>query len=232
MDRQTRHELKSDKFVEEVGHTVEFFEQHRSQIIKYGGIAAVVVLVAAGAWFYTAKQRSNRQAELGDAIALVNAPVGPAASGRSVSFPTEEAKALAVQKAFNEIITKYAGSNESGVALYMLALSEADKGKMADAERLLRRAIEEADDEYASLARLSLADVLAANGKTAEAEQELRLLLAKPTALVTKEQATLNLARVIAKSKPAEAKKLLDPLRSSTGPASASAIALISELGI
>lgn len=232
MDRQTRHELKSDKFVEEVGHTVEFFEQHRSQIIKYGAIAAVVVLAAAGAWIYTAKQRSNRQAELGNAIALVNAPVGPAPSGRSVSFPTEEAKTLAVQKAFNDIITKYAGTNESGVALYMLALSEADKGKMADAERLLRRAIEEADEEYASLARLSLADVLFANGKTAEAEQELRLLLAKPTALVTKEQATLNLARVIAKSKPAEAKKLLDPLRSSTGPASASAIALISELGI
>ncbi|NWF83040.1 MAG: tetratricopeptide repeat protein [Bryobacteraceae bacterium] len=232
MDRQTRHELKTDKFVEEVGHTVEFFEQHRSQIIRYGGITAAVVLIAAGAWLYTSKQRSNRQAELGDAIALVNAPVGPAGSGRSVSFPTEEAKALAVQKAFNDIVTKYAGSNESGVALYMLALAEADKGKLADAERLLRRAAEEADDEYASLARLALADVLSANGKTAEAEKILRDLLAKPTALVTKEQATLNLARVIAKSKPAEAKKLLDPLRSSTGPASASAIALVSELGI
>ncbi len=231
MDRQTRHELKSDKFVEEVTHTVEYIEEHKSQVIKYGGIAAAVIVLAGGAWYYTNSQRAQRQAALGDAVAMVNIPVGQAPQGQQ-SFPTQEAKDKAVEKAFNDIITKYSGTNESGAAMYMLGLAAADKGKMADAERLLRQASQEADREFASLARLALADVFAANGKVGEAEKELRDLIARPTTLVPKEQATLSLARVLAKTKPAEAKKLLEPLRSVSGPASASAISMISELGL
>jgi len=231
VDRQTRHELKSDKFVEEVTQTVEFIEQHKSQVAKYGGIGLAVVVLAAGGWFYTSNAKLKRQAALGEAIALVNVPVGPAPEGQQ-SFPTEEAKEQAVQKAFNEIVTKYSGTNESGAALYMLGLAAADKGKMADAERFLRQAAQEGGKEFASLAKLALADVLAANGKTAEAEKELRDLAAKPTTLVSKEQASLNLARILAKTKPAEAKKILEPLRGTSGPASAAAISMISELGL
>jgi TolA-binding protein len=231
VDRQTRHELKSDKFVEEVTHTVEYIEEHKSQVAKYGGIAAAVIVLAAGGWYYTNTQRVQRQAALGDAVAMVNFPVGPAPEGQQ-SFPTPEAKDKAVEKAFNDIITKYSGSNESGAAMYMLGLAAADKGKMADAERLLRQASQEADKEFASIARLALADVLAAIGKAGDAEKELRDLIAKPTTLVPKDQATLSLARVLAKTKPAEAKKLLEPLRTVTGPASASAISMISEFGL
>ncbi len=51
MDRLTRHELKSDKFVEEVGQTVHFLDEHRQQAMRYGGFAlAVVVLAGAGYW--------------------------------------------------------------------------------------------------------------------------------------------------------------------------------------
>lgn len=231
MDRQTRHELKTDKFVEEVSQTVEFIEEHKSQVVKYGGIAAAVVVLAAGAWFYTSNQRVKRQAALGEAIATVNIPVGQAPQGQQ-SFPTPEAKDQAIQKAFNDIVTKYPGTNESGAAMYMLGLAAADKGKMADAERMMRQAVQDGDSEFASLARLALADILVANGKAAEAEKVLRDLMAKPTAMVTKEQATLSLARVLAKTKPAEAKKLLEPLRAATGPASATAISMISELGL
>lgn len=231
MDRQTRHELKSDKFVEEVGHTVEFIEHHRSQVIRYASIGIAVVVIAAGAWFYTSNARAKRQSLLGDAIMLVNANIGPAGQG-GITFPTQEAKDKAVEKAFNDIVTNHSGTDESGVAMYMLGLNAADKGKMADAERLLRQATESAGKEHASLARLALADVLAANGKAADAEKELRALVANPTAMVTKDQATLNLARMLAKTNRAEARKLLDPLRASSGPASASAISLISELGL
>jgi len=231
VDRQTRHELKSDKFVEEVTHTVEYIEEHKSQVVKYGGIAAAVIVLAAGGWYYTNTQRAQRQVALGDAVAMVNLPVGPAPEGQQ-SFPTQEAKDKAVEKAFNDIITKYSGSNEGGAAMYMLGLAAADKGKMADAERLLRQASQEADKEFASLARLALADVFAANGKVGDAEKELRDLISKPTTLVPKDQATLSLARVLAKTKPAEAKKLLEPLRSVSGPASANAISMISEFGL
>jgi len=231
VDRQTRHDLKTDKFVEEVGHTVEFIEHHRSQVIRYSSIGAAVVVLAVGAWFYTSNARAKRQVMLGDAIMLVNSNIGPAGQG-GTSFPTQEAKDKAVEKAFNDIITNHSGTDESGVAMYMLGLDAADKGKMADAERLLRQATDAAGKEHASLARLALADVLMANGKAADAEKELRNLVANPTTMVTKEQATLNLARMLAKTKPAEAKKLLDPLRATSGPASATAISLMAELGL
>jgi predicted negative regulator of RcsB-dependent stress response len=231
VDRQTRHELKTDKFVEEVGHTVEFIEHHRSQVIRYSSIGVAVVLVAAGYWFYSNNAKVKRQVMLGEAIQFVNSPVGSAAPG-AANFPTQEAKDKAVDKAFNDIITTYSGSDESGVAMYMLGVGAADKGKLADAERLLRQATKEAGKEHASLARLALADVLVANGKAAEAETELRSLIANPTVMVSKEQSTLSLARVLAKTKPAEARKLLDPMRGVSGPASASAIALMAELGL
>ena len=41
----------------------------------------------------------------------------------------------------------------------------------------------------------------------------LRDLIAHPTIFVSKEQATITLARYLAPKKPAEARKLLDPLR-------------------
>ena len=45
----------------------------------------------------------------------------------------------------------------------------------------------------------------------------LRDLIAHPTIFVSKEQATITLARYLAPKKPAEARKLLDPLRAEPG---------------
>jgi hypothetical protein len=45
----------------------------------------------------------------------------------------------------------------------------------------------------------------------AEAEKLLRGLIDKPSDFVSKDEATIALARLIAQSRPEEAKKLLDP---------------------
>ena len=50
----------------------------------------------------------------------------------------------------------------------------------------------------------------------AEAEKLLRSLIDDPTILVSKEQATIALAKVVAKKNPAEARKLLEPLRAAS----------------
>ena len=36
MARITRKDLKTDKFALEVGHTVDFFEEHRREVVRYG----------------------------------------------------------------------------------------------------------------------------------------------------------------------------------------------------
>jgi DNA-directed RNA polymerase subunit F len=66
------------------------------------------------------------------------------------------------------------------------------------------------------VAQSSIAQIYASQGKTAEAEKLLRQLIDKPTIFVSKEQATLDLAQLVAKRDPAEARKLLDPLSSSS----------------
>lgn len=232
MDRLTRHELKSDKFVEEVGQTVHFLEAHKPQLMKYGGIA-VAVLVLAGAGYFLMKSRAaDRQAAMFDAMETYNAPVMPQNPPEGVkAFRTEAERQAAIQKELGLMVEKYSGSDEAAVATYLLGVNAADNGKLDDAERYLKAAINDAGKDYAALAKSSLADIYASQGKTADAEKLLREVIASPSVLMSKELASLNLAKVLAKTKPEEAKKLLEPLRSSTGPVSRAAIQAYAEMG-
>ena len=63
MDRVTRSKLKTDKFAVEVEHTVEYVAEHRKQVTRYGAIAVVIAIVAAGIWYYRGSQHTARQEE-------------------------------------------------------------------------------------------------------------------------------------------------------------------------
>jgi len=89
---------------------------------------------------------------------------------------------------------------------------------------------ESGNKAYASVARLSLAQLYQAQGKTAEAEKLLRSLMEEPTILVSKEQATIALGGLLAASRPEEARKLLEPLRTERSAVSRSAISVLSEI--
>ena len=56
MARITRKELKTDRFALEVGHTVDFLEEHRGLILRIGGAALVVILLVAGIVYYRRHQ--------------------------------------------------------------------------------------------------------------------------------------------------------------------------------
>jgi tetratricopeptide (TPR) repeat protein len=227
--RITRKELKTDKFAVEVEHTVNFVTQHRSQLVLYGSIAVAVAVISLGAYFYMRQQHMAREQALADAIQIQEAAVGQQNPNAPVNFATEDAKRAASTKAFSEITAKYPGTNEAAIAKYYLGASMAEQGKLADAQRLFQEAVENGDKNYASLARFSLAQVYVSESRQADAEKIFRDLIANPTALVSKEQATIELAKTIAPTKPAEAKKLLDPLRAQTGPVSQAALGALND---
>ena len=52
MDRLTRKELKSDSFALEVQHSVEYVAEHRRQLIRWGALVAVVVLLIVAFFVY------------------------------------------------------------------------------------------------------------------------------------------------------------------------------------
>jgi predicted negative regulator of RcsB-dependent stress response len=230
VDRITRKELKSDKFALEVGHTVEYFTEHRKQAIRYGIAGVVVLLAVLGIIGYRRHQHAARQQALTAAIELRQAPIGPSPDPTVRSFSSEQERNSAVVKAFADLAAKYSGSDEATIAEYYLGAIAADGGKTLEAEKWLKDVADSGSANYASLAKLTLADLYQGQGKTADAEKLLRSLIAKPTAFVSKEQATIALAELLATSKPAEARKLLEPLRSARPGISQAAIAALGAL--
>ena len=68
MSRITRKELKTDQVALQVSHGLTFFEEHREQVGKYAGIAAVVAVLIVGYSIYSRNEHARREAALGQAI--------------------------------------------------------------------------------------------------------------------------------------------------------------------
>lgn len=230
MARITRKELKSDKFAFEVEQTVTFFEEHQKELIRYGGIAAGVILLIVAFYLYFGHQHTLRESALASAIQVQEAPVGPPTPGQNMNFPTQEAKDQVAVKAFTDVATKYAGSDEGEIAAYYLACIQADQGKLEEAAKSFKRVADNGSKDYASLAKFALAQIYFADGHADQGESLLRDLIAHPTIYVSADQATISLAGFIAQKKPAEARKLLDPLRSVQGPIGQTALQKLGEL--
>ncbi len=229
MDRLTRKELKTDKFAEEVSHTVEFLEQHRRQAIIIGSIVAAIMLGAAG-YYYRKAQHMERQRALTAALEIYQAPVSESPAAEGVHFKSEAEKQAAVEKEFTKLAAEYSGSPEAAIAKYYLAVTASAAGDQEKAERLLKEVAESADKGYASLAKFSLAQLYEGQGRPEEAEKLLRELVERPTILVSKEQATIALAGVLAKKNPPEARKLLEPLRSERSAVSRAALSTLGQI--
>jgi predicted negative regulator of RcsB-dependent stress response len=228
--RITRKELKTDKFALEVGHTVDFFEEHHTEIVRYGAAALVVIAIVVLIFVYRSHQHMIRQQALSRAIQVQEAPVGQGSPGAPLTFPTQEAKDKEAIKVFSELAAKYSGTDEGYIAEYYLGCIAADQGKLGEADKRFSSVADSAGKQYASLAKLSLGQLYFAEGKPGPGEKMLRSLMDHPTVFVSKDQATVVLAKVLAPSNPVEARKLLDPLRAKPGAISQTAIQAYGDL--
>jgi predicted negative regulator of RcsB-dependent stress response len=231
VDKLTRKELKSDKFALEVQHSVEFVSQHRQQMVRWAGPAIAVVLVVIGIFWYRSYQHAARQEALHAAMQIQNGQVGPSQSEYVVTFPTSEARNAAVVKAWGDLSAKYPGSDEGAVAEFFLGTTAADNGNLPDAAKHFKAAIDSGNASYASEAKLALAQVYAAQDKVNDGAQLIQSVIDHPTVLVSKDAAILALADLIKSSDPKRARKLVEPLRTSTRSAvSKAAISLAGSL--
>ena len=222
MDRTTRKDLKTDKFALEVGHTVEYIGAHRRQVLLFGGIATVALVIGIGLYFYQRQQHTVRQQELTRALKIRDGYVGQRPQGADSNlqwFESLEKRDEATRKALTDVIARHSGSDEADIAQYTLAVMAYDAGKADEAERRFRQVMDSGAKEYAALAKFTVAQIDAKKGRKADAEKLLRSLIGNPTVFVSKEQAELALIDVIAKDKPQEASKMLEPLISSSRPA-------------
>jgi predicted negative regulator of RcsB-dependent stress response len=214
LDKEVQKLVEHDKFTETVGHSVEYVQSHRKQLVRQVGFAAVAIVAVGGFWSYRNQQATARQADLAAALRNKDAVVGPGTpNDPRPSYPTKEAKDLALTKGFENVISNYGGSDEASVAHLQLGNIAADAGKLDEAGKHYKTAADKGSSGVASVAKLALAQVYFSTGKAPEGESLLRGLIASPTVLVSKEQATLVLARALIPSKPEEARKLIEPYK-------------------
>jgi hypothetical protein len=230
VSRITRKELKSDSFALAVEHTVPFFEEHRDEIVRYGGIGLAVVALVVGFAVYRGRTHSQRQEALTQAIKVQEAPVGGVSANGGLTFPTQEAKDAEALRVFSDLQSKYSGADEGLIAEYYLGAIKADQGKLAEAEKNFQDVALKGNAEYSPLAKLSLAQIYFSDGRNSQAESTLRDLIAHPSPFVSKDQATLMLAKFLIIKNPEEARKLLDPLRTVPGTVGQVALTMYSEL--
>jgi len=228
MDRHTRKELKTDKFAQGVGSSFEFLSEHRGQATRWTLIGLAIVVIVGGVWIYRGHQATQRAELLAKAMQIDDATVGAPQPPRQ-NFATAEEKEKARIAAFTNVVVKYPGSQEGAIAQLALAAAQADKGQIDEALKTFKSILDSAPDPYDSVAKFSIAQIYATQGKNDEAEKLFKELADKPSVFVSKEQATLELARVVGKRNPAEARKLLEPL--SASPRTAVSRAAVSVLG-
>jgi len=230
MDRRTRKDLKTDKFAQEVGHTVQFLAGHKRQASQYVLIGLAVLIIAGGWWIYSNRQASTRAKALADAIHVSDAVIAPTPQPPMLNFATQAEKDKAVIEAYTKVATAHHGTQEGAIAQLYVAAAKTDKGETEEALKLYRDLADSAPTEYKRVAVLALSELLAAQNQVPEAEKLLEPLTHSSSTLVSQEQATLVLAKILAKNDPAKARKLLEPLRQARTAISTAAITALSSL--
>ncbi len=226
----TRKELKSDKVAVTVEHTFDFVQVHRQTIIRVA-IAVVVLAVIIGAIvFYQNQQHATREARLGEAMQVAQAPVGATATPGALAFPTQDAKNTEEIKVFSKLLADYPGSEEGYIAEYYLANVSVIQAKIDDARKKYQDVADHAGKNIASLAKFALAQIAFQENRAPDAESILRGLMDHPTDLVSKDQATITLADGIKAKNPAEARKLVEPLVKENGEVAGTAARILNEL--
>ncbi len=220
-----RKDLKHDKFVQEVGHQVAYFTEHRSKILTSG--AAILILIVGGALYFN----HQRTVALDSMDALLTAavnfgiPVTISPEPGQRAYATSGERMREVGASLETVKTDFPGTDAASAADYYYALLDIEQEDLAAAKTKLQSAVAGANAEYASLARLALAGVLASEGDVAGARQEYERLVASPTVAAPAARSQLALARLLAPNDPEAARPLLEELADSAGPAAASAAA-------
>jgi tetratricopeptide (TPR) repeat protein len=216
VDKHEREQLKHDVFVDEVKHGLDYAVTHKPQLARWGALAAGLVAIVLAWFWWSGKQAEQRMADLRDALTIQQAAVGQGSNPYLKSYPAQADKTAALRKELNGLAAKYPSKEEGAIAHYYLGVSYADEGNYGEAEKHWQKVVDGGSKEYGSLGRYSLAQLYAQTGKQPQAEQLLRYLVEHPTTLVSAENAKIELAKLVARSKPEEAQKLLDPLRQMT----------------
>jgi TolA-binding protein len=215
---ETRHQLKEDRFskvtFQAAEKTVHWSEEHKGLLTAIVIAVVVVAAVAGGGWYYINSQDEKAGAELSTAVRTFELPVRPAgvpAQPGYDTFASSQERATAARKQFQAIVDKYPHTHTADMARYFVGLASAQLGDNAAAERSLQDTAGSSNSDLAALGKFALASVYRGENKDTQAVDLYKQLIDKPTLVVSKATAQLELAGFYeSKQKPDEAKKIYE----------------------
>jgi tetratricopeptide (TPR) repeat protein len=215
---ETRHQLKQDRFrkgtLDAAENAAHWTREHQSKLMFAVMGVLLIGLIAFGGWYYVNQQDVKASAELSTAVRTFETPVRPAGATPQPgldSFASSQERATASRKQFQGIVDKYPHTHTADMARYFVGLTSEQLGDQAAAERGLQEAAGSSNSDLAALSKFALASVYRAENKDSQAVDIYKQLIDKPTIVVSKATAQIELAGYYeSKQKPDEAKKLYD----------------------
>jgi len=186
MDREHRHQLKRDRFVDEIGALSLKARENQRLLAIVGGAVVAIALIGYGIFFYRGGQETKAQAELAKAIETIESPLLPATPqpGQQIQpgakFKTEAERTAAAEKEFKDVQAHHGGTTASDVAGLYLGRIAAARGDVKTARKNLEEFIDDHGSHFlAGGARYSLYQLRIDNGEAQQVVTELNAEMAK-----------------------------------------------------
>lgn len=187
MDRQHRHDLRHDKFVDEIGVLSSKARANQRLLLTIACAAVAIAVLAYGIYFYRSNREQNAQEALAVAIETFDAPIGDAPAGQppptGPRFKTEQERTAAAEKQFKDVQANFSGTDANDIAALYLARLAMNRGDVATARKSLEEFVDDHEDHIlVGTARYSLYQLRLENGEAAQVATELQGELSKTDA--------------------------------------------------
>lgn len=229
MDQQTKQALKHDQFIDTTQHGLEWASDNRRSVIIAGSILLALLIIVVGSFVIYNNRAHAASVAFGAAMQEYQTPLAepgqPIPPGvKTYSSVAERAKAA--NQLFMATADKYSMMPDGKTSRYFGGLTYIETGNNAAAESTLKQVAGGWNNELASLAKLSLANLYRQTGRDAQATDLYNELTAKPTTSVPAGLAQLQLAELYEiQGKPEDAKKIYAKLKDKDGKSAAGLLA-------
>jgi len=196
MDRVTRRGIKHDRFVDEMEHVYDLAAKNRSRVMTAVVAVVAILVIGAGIFIYLQKKERDAQARLGEAISILEAPVGDAAPATAPKYKDENEKIAKAEPILVEISNKYGGTDAADVADIYLARIAGSRGDLATAKTKLQNFLREHPDHIlAGTVEMSLMDLRLATEPPKDLIVELENQLKQEETRLPKDAILILIAR-------------------------------------
>ncbi|MGA7056012.1 MAG: tetratricopeptide repeat protein [Terriglobales bacterium] len=218
MRAETRHQLKQDRFskvtIEAAENAAHWTAEHQSKVVAAVIAVVVIAAIALGGWYYISQQDEKASSELSTAVRTFERPIRPAGVPAQPGFETfasSQERATAARKQFQDIVDKYPHTHTADMARYFVGLTSAQLNDNAAAERNLQEAANSSNADLSALGKFALASVYRGENKDTQAIDLYKQLIDKPTLVVSKATAQIELAGFYeSRQKADEAKRIYE----------------------